>query len=461
MTGQYLPPKRLRQNGHGLRGLAPPLCPALPEIGIDKFGFNLDALWAPTSAASCNASGDFHDLIGTNTTETGWFCQPHRRNGNVTHQLLKRNTSTLSKFKIVVFDKRPDARAGAIKLQVYCNPTRTAHHLMSRLPSGADFKQWCTTLSPHEFFAQCDVAVPRSSDGNDNWISDPLMFYGDLQTDQWSPFLSLFSEKLASLITELLCPVHASQLENQAPDISIIGGGYRVSVLWGSAKIMACETYFERRTTTAMESMRSAAVRAITVLESAEIARYQGADRIDSIARQASSLSVRQEVSTRYQVALYAKQRGRIRFELRKKKAATFLNLPTASSAAEFLTHRMQFQRQEMPNVLEWSNFQPLFASTNAPTVPVLCQLIDYVLRAGEECGYRDRTLLNDLLTNGSVPRVGNGEGADATLSSLLARGVLVRSKIRPKRDVKLTQQRLSLSPRYMPLVDAFTSSED
>lgn len=453
MANQYMPRRRVRLRGYGLKALEAPLTPSLSEIGIDKLRFTLTGTWAVVDYQA----GRLHELVAINTASTGWFRQPHSNKNQHKLSMLQLQNSTLSEIAICIHNQRPGEATGLLRLEIGCNPTRTLHHLLAQKPATGNFIDWCDTLSPYEFFTESERHLRRSIDGNDNWLSNPEIFYGDLTEDCWPPYLNIFFSKLADLVSDLLLPTETSYFQHTNDQSIITGGGFRLTLQWPDIRLAECETYFERRTPTAMASMRAAAVRAITAFENAEIARYTGADRIDAISREGSAVSIRQNVSKSYLISIYAKDRGLVRFEVRKRKGLKYPSFDSPVHPTDTLKRRIQFQREAMPEMIGWESFLVLFAPTGQASAPLLCEFVDHVLRAGEALEYYDRELLNSLLTNGSVPRVGNGHTADKVLEKLTAQGILVRSKIRQRRDVYRRFQRLSVAPRYLPLVDAFS----
>jgi hypothetical protein len=321
--------------------------------------------------------------------------------GRLTARVVK--GTTLGKGRLVVLASGLDAR---IDIEASINPMRTLGHLLDRVRLD-DF----ATLAPGDFFAVQPVptARARSLDGNDNMVSDPTRLGGSFEEERLranAAYLSVFEDKLRTLLIEALCPRDAGyEYRRDGDDVVADDGATIVRLDWSRLTVSQCEVCWERTKTNAVATVAG--------LASAVLAGARAASlRHDGLHQERTGGAVTLKVplipSGGVELAIYAKDEGRIRLEVRYKNDVpqSVRERVRRSAKGRLSAWFDAFRKDALPRV-PWAEMHTIDTISLPLSTEHILDLVEAVdARVGGD-QKRRRFILEALLSTGGVTATG------------------------------------------------------
>lgn len=429
------------------------LDPQFEQTGVDRLQVRLHGTWRASAGNGSDViAQEYKDLLATSPLDIDWLTLPENNRTNVRIKSRATPRSTISELDINVTGW-PD-RSGQIICKATVNPTRTLAHLMVTHPADGSFVQRVTDLPPALFFAPSTGVTPGFGGPNsrDNWIEDADAARDCLGNDIASEFGPIFARQLLDLVTGLVAPRHTTRRSDDGADIVLNDPGLEVRLECGTIRVPQIETYFERHHAAAVAGVRAAVAAALITIEDARAVRYE--NRVSEwMARMDDSLALGFDVARERKIAVYAKHRRRLRFEVRRLRAGAYASLPVPSSPVARLVDILAMERRTLLTICRWSTIGDLFEEPNEPTISDLSRLCTYI---AEACADQIpvEPVMSRLLEDGGLNRGGEHGVPAPVVESLIRNGVLDRTIVR-RRDRGVRTSRVALRPEYRAIIDA------
>lgn len=441
---------RARQRSRtALRAFADPLLPVFEETSIDQLRVKVNGSWR--SQDHHLSAADYRELVATCDLGPDWVRQPDNKSNLLLIQTRQSPPSTLG-FRLTVRDL--GTAGAAIAIEFRCNPTRTLAHLLARHGTNDDFAGHLTRLPAREFFSSAPD-VPKSLDGNDNWIADVDGAARIFGRDVFSGFLPIYVLQLRALSLLLTShnPSGAVHEDGGSDTLTTPEGILRLD--WHLAKAPQMETFFERHHGSARAVVRSAAQNVLTSLDYATVRHHLSGAGFE---REGDLFSMRCDLPYGRTLSAYAKAPSRLRFEISRKKAGRYLD-PVQPGASGRLLSIFSSERNALLSACQWRVVGELFAEHGVPIPHDMLWLIGSIQRCCAGLDQDFPSVLEAMLVDGGMSMTTE---SSAIVRALVTEGVLTRTTLR-RRNGSLPH-RYALSPRYMPvhlaLLDALSGSD-
>ncbi|WP_430430856.1 hypothetical protein [Oceanicaulis sp.] len=234
-----------------------------------------------------------------------------------------------------------------LDVQLTINPTRTLAHAWAKAG-----ENW-GSLSPVEFFQpEYETNVPRSLDGNDNFLNfvvGPYEPLRELNNRLWAEGWNLYRLNLTALLGEMFIPPELADGEGLSPTQCAVGQSI-IDVDLDVERLVLnyVEAYFERSVGDAPVYLRSLAPLVRRAARNTSARTYFTDMYLeDGIREESPSLRIPQR--NEVDLVVYAKDRARIRYEFRLRSPSHVIGAPEhgpdkleryASSAIRFAQNR-------------------------------------------------------------------------------------------------------------------------
>lgn len=442
MTSEVrLPPARER-NRHGIsRYLGEPAAGPLAAM-FDRVSLKVSGSVAYADTASLSA---YAEAIGSPSFLLGrphisgkrWQCS--ERGGDKT---------TISRCKMALWYS--EDRPAQFSLELTVNPTRTLTHLLD-----AHTYAELASLSPRAFFtAQASPAAAEITlDGRDNMVADFRAFSGTVaqtRLQRVAEFLTLFERNLLSLMLEEMCPPSLGFEE-----IGAEGGQSRrnerlqVSLHWADLTVSQAEVCWEWHEPEAVSQAHALAEMAFLSARSTDISFFP----LAGIARELGSPSVRIPLNNGIDLAIYAKARERLRFEVRYKAKLGEKLRNKLRPRPHSLVRWFDLIREDAHPRVPWQRLDDALSISHPPDTDLLADLLDGIATAARTNAQVRRDLLLNLLRHGGVTSTGpKGAFPEGVMKRLAATGVVEHIRLVP-RDAS-RGRRYSLARRFQSLLE-------
>ncbi|WP_447931864.1 hypothetical protein [Sphingopyxis fribergensis] len=444
---------RQRDRAASIVGFSANLSPAIEQVGIDKLEVSVAGHWICHSG---NGEAMFRNRLAF--PDVQWFNTPQASPQSMTVSMSRsRNGSTITECKVRIASTR--SQQGTININLSVNPTRTLAHLLARFGnelSPAELWSEIASLSPVSFFAKAEAGLISSSlDGSDNWLPATRYVRDRLGGDPWEHFLPIYVDRLRVVCNALLMEAlvdPANEPTNRVP--SPMGD---VSLHWGDVRVSSVETYFERYHRHAISTVRRGGNALLAADHSVDFWRYLPA--ATSFHRENARFSVSMKLPGTRRLAIYAKLRDRLRFEIRRKGKGDYSRLASPTDGNMRLLGILEQERRALLGAVEWEAIGELFAGPDHPEIADIETLIEQVCAScGQEASFAaeilNRLLFDGAITEADVPR--------AIIGNLRKRGIVDRQLIRV-RDINGRTKRFALTAPYrdvhLAIVDGFNTS--
>ena len=255
----------------------------------------------------------------------------------------------------------------------------------------------------------------------------------------WPPFLALFVERVRQLCVALLSEYPDVQTEGTTDRIMLPNGS--VMLDWGEVKVPQIECYFERFHREAVVAVRRGGWALLAADHSGEMRSC--ADRA-TFTRDNDRFAIGLPLNDIYKLAVYAKLRDRIRFEVRRIGKGNYSGLAPASTPARLLDI-MEHQREHVLGAVIWQSVGELLAGPDQPQLHDLSHLIEQVRIAADGDAEVLAAVLSSLLIEGSVSE---GTATSRVIQRLVDGGLIERPRVR-RRDINKRVTRYSLTAPY------------
>jgi hypothetical protein len=405
----------------------------------------IDGSWRVAAAAS---TGEYLDFVSARDEAAPWFLRPNRTSDRVVLQTPKGGApnSTFGGLRIETRLQR-GRRGGSLDVSATCNPTRTLAHLLSRFPNDETFRNVVGSLEAVEFFGSADD-VPRSLDGNDNFISDYDAARRALGRDIFSAFLPIYFQKFQTVIARFVAPDLDTTVTDEGGAAVISSHDGEVRLDWHEARAGQVEGYFERFHSQAVQMVRNAGQ---TLLAGADVASIRQHFRNVSYERDGDLFSITIPLPNEAQAACYAKLADRLRFEVRRS-ARRYSEVVRRATQRPLAIANLE--RENVVHAGRWSAFGELLTEHDLPILGDLLQLVSRVVEACLDAGSDPIPVLSSILTDGGL--IGSDENSEV-VASLERSGVLSRFTVR-RRDRALPR-RYMLTADYRQAYDTVISA--
>lgn len=437
---------RQRDPNSSMVGFDASLSPRLQDIGVDRLQVSITGRWRSSSE---NGWSLFENAL--HLPQVDWFNRPERPpNPNSASRNVglskRRNGSTISACTIAL--RRLNTSDGIVQIDLTLNPTRTLSHLLARYTGDhssddrvdLDLLDELRGLELTDFFRQTDEAdVGRSLDGSDNVLPPTRQVREQLGDDFWSTFLPLFVDRVRHLCVALLSEYPSVETDEQIDRITLPDG--MVMVDWSEVKVPQIECYFERYHRDAITAVRRGGWAVLATDHTSAIQTY--ADQI-SFSRDNDRFAIGMPLNDIYRLAIYAKLRDRIRFEVRRVGKGNYSGLPAHPSGSRLLDI-IEHERARALNASNWQNLGELLAGPDRPQIQDLAHMIEQVGLAVNGDADVMTAILGALLIDGSVSE--NTAPRDV-IRRLSDGGIIERSRIR-HRDINNRVTRYILTAPY------------
>lgn len=230
---------------------------------------------------------------------------------------------------------------------------------------------------------------------------------------------------------------------------------------WPALAVGQCEVYWERRDENALQTIARVATEGLRAARSATVRRHTLVDNLEvKRANGALSLVLPQNQNETVALAVYAKMRDRLRFEVRYRKDVPQSVRDRLSPNRSRLASWIVALREDAVRRLPWHRLHDLLQNEPAPPrVAMLLDLFDTVAKIAARDVEMRRTVLEQLLTTGGIS-VGEGPGMpSADLVGALARAGVVEHVRLVRREAARSGTRYRLSTRYAGLCDIGSSA--
>ena len=422
------------------------LVPRLAEVGVDRFQLKISGHWAPGHLSA----EDFLELLRHRPEPAPWFNAPDYFRGIL--RITSRSPSASTIGPIEIGWKPWGAR---VAVDLHCNPTRTLHHLLVGQPSSVDWLGHIGSLSPVSFFSPADA--PRNSlDNQDNWLPDLDLSHARLGADIFGSFLPVYVHQLQLFVMQLLQPRATFALNEMGSRHVLFEQEAFVQIDWNDVQLPQIETYFERHHSTAQQAVQRVATNALTTLDQAFVTRHSEIVS-DWVERTGDSLSVTMNLANERRLLVYAKDRSRLRFEIKRLTSSRIprRQFPALLAPRDKLLAIINLERSYLLDVAAWPGIGTLFDERPVGTAT---DFAEFCAMLGEVCGGNRAILaavLRQLLVDGGIASRGRGAVTPRIVSRLHKLGVLERRTVRGGNDVRRHGQRLSLTLPYRTMMEA------
>lgn len=431
---------RQRNRAASLVGFSANLMPMLGQVGIDKLEMSVAGDWV-----SHSGTGDAMFRSRLTLPEVQWFNAPQRSPQHMLVSMSRnRNGSTISECKVRISSTRHER--GPIHISLSVNPTRTLAHLLARFGnelSPTELWEEISRLSPVAFFAKAEAGrISPSLDGSDNWLPATRYVRDRLGDDPWERFLPIFCDRLRRFCNALLmeAPVDpANEPTNRMPSPS-----GDVSLHWGAVRIASVEAYFERYHRQAISTVRRGGNALLAADHSIDFWRY--VPEASSFHRENARFSISMKLTEKLRLAIYAKLRDRLRFEIRRKGKGDYSALGSPTDGNMRLLDILQQERRILIGAVRWDAIGELLAGPDHPQIADIETLIEQVCAScGQDANLAAETL-NSLLFDGALVEA---DAPPAIIEDLQKRGIVERRLTRVK-DRNRRARRFSLTAPYL-----------
>lgn len=432
-------------------GFREDLVPTLPEVGVDKVRLSVSGSWQATSGNGVGLFENALHLAGVN-----WFnarqLTPSGRPNRATAELSQRhNRSTIGECNVVV--RSVDRNRGTIGIELSVNPTRTLAHLLARsdVPDGEqDFWGAIVDLPPVVFFERAETGtIPPSLDnGRDNWLPPSRVMRERIGRDVWERFLPIFCDQVRQFCNLLLTEFPVATANE--PDNVMLTPAGRVSVAWGGVRVSTIECYFERFHSQAVAATRWGGHALLAADHSVEFWRY--IPEASSFHREMDRFSIGVKLTDRTRLAIYAKRRDRLRFEVRRIGKGDYSRLSSPADGHGRMVDIMNQERANLIGAVQWGAVGKMLAGPDYPTVHDTGELIDQICAAARGEAPVIAATLKALLLEGAVSET---NAPQQVIQQLLRRGVVEHVRIR-RRDLNGMPKRYALTAPYRDIHISF-----
>ncbi|WP_417621942.1 hypothetical protein [Parasphingorhabdus sp.] len=437
-----------------IRQFNPEAAPEFCEVGVDLLNIRVSGSWRQNSHQDqANPEYrmnpyEFGESIPVFSGDVTWLKAAQRKpDRTLIVETKNRNSSlTISHTKAIyknlgaidpAVGRQP--RGGQIDIWLSLNPTRTLSHLIHALgeaqgsvfPEDQTFFDLISELPALSFFS-AHSGVPRSLDGKDNWLSDLTTVRRCLGPDPFSVFLPIFCEKVTQYAALFLAPNYDALTSSNGSSTEITVPGISATIEWGLVRIQQIETYYERYLPYAVAATREAAIRAIDQLSPSTVGVY---DLLQSfyVERDANSVSVRSELRDGLTVIAYPKHASRMRFEIRRTKAAKYEELAD-TCPTDRLLGILNWERGELESRARWPELCRFLDARPQPTLKELSTQIALLADVASRHQVSAGDILEHLLDHAGSSYQTGGLFSDALVLDLAKVGILERRSSRLRR---------------------------
>ena len=440
------PTIRARQRSRtALRAFSNNLIPALIEVGIDRVQISVSGSWHTRSLA------EYREMVIGGTDFADWFRRTVTKNSFTTLQTRSTPPCTLGSVRARL--GHPNGIPTYLNFSLTANPTRTLAHLLAEHGGRDDFVSFIARLRPAQFFAMTDNFLPRGRGTLDNWVHNADLLFDCLGDDPFGQFLPIYVQQLKQFAAELFAPTLTARIEEVGENIRVIDDIATISLLWGGVRVPQIETYFERHHSQAIAAVHSFATRALANLNHATVRRFEVlasyfVERVDD------GLLVGSNLTDLHRLAIYAKDKSRLRFEIRRNGKGSYPSIRHSTDPANHLLGIFELERQNLLSQCRWPHVGEMFDEPSRPSIADLSSLCSIIAEACQSEGVPPRPIFHILLEEGGVLRRGSEVMPERLVARLFAAGVLNRSSIR-QRDINRPRHWLALREEHRVVIAA------
>lgn len=476
---------RARNRGRmGLQRFNTDLCPSLHEMAVDRVRLKVSGRWAARGPRSemLNRFQDYLQYIGTADPVFERVGTRGRRSF-----LTIRKTAPLTLRGNITLVRDLDA-PNNLFVNLDVNPTRTLEHLLQQYGHRRDFAVAVAEMLPVEFF-QRSPAPRIASGGSENFISYVSLARLRLGNDIFGSFLPIYVGQLRAWVEQTLFwgeYHHLFRHTNGVTEIATYFGDpsearpedFVVRLDWSQVSLNLTEVYFERHHGQAHLAVERLARSSLAGLRDVHVRRYdndpdeletadaddgeQGmplaAGVLDHVRRAHGELSVSGKLTSDRRYTIYAKNDGRLRFELKYDGLPLAHDFPTDVDPSTPLISRLEAARQAAMSDMRWANVGAYCTELPRSAPDAMADLIEAVDGAvGDEPTISTASIIRELLTSGGLT-----EDAELlprpVLERLERRGVVEHRPMR-NRGARGSGRRYLLAPAYLALREALSEA--
>ncbi|MGE8134860.1 hypothetical protein ACQKO5_14755 [Novosphingobium subterraneum] len=356
------------------------------------------------------------------------------------------DASTISRCRLALWYS--EGLPAQFSLELTVNPTRTLAHLLD-----AHSYAELASLTPRAFFTAqpSPAAAEITLDGRDNMVADFRAFSGTMaqtRLQRVADFLTLFERNLLSLVLEEICPA-ALGFEETGAEAGPCrrSEALQVSLRWADLTVSQAEVCWEWYEPEAVSQAHALAEMAFLSARSTDISFFP----LAGVARELGSPSVRIPLSKGIDLAIYAKARERLRFEVRYKTKLGEKLRSRPRPRPHSLASWFDLIREDAHLRVPWQRLDDALSVSHKPHTDLLADLLDGVAAAARTNAQVRRDLLLNLLRHGGVTSTGpKGAFPEAVMKRLAATGVVEHVRLVPRDASK--GRRYSLARRFQSL---------
>lgn len=431
---------RQRDRSASMVGFSADLMPTLAQVGIDKLEVSVAGHWICHSG---NGEAMFRNML--TLPDVQWFNMPQPTPKSMTVEMSRsQNGSTISECKVRITSPRSDH--GGIHVNLTVNPTRTFAHLLARFGtdlSPAEMWEEISSLSPVSFFAKAEAGlISPSLDGSDNWLPAARYMRDRLGADPWERFLPLFCDRLRRLCNALQMEAPIDPANEPTNRMSSPSG--EVSLHWSEVRVSSVETYFERYHRLAISTVRRGGNALLAADHAVDFWRY--VPEASSFHRENDRFSIILALPGARKLAIYAKLRDRLRFEIRRKGKGDYSRLGSPTDGNMRLLGILEQERRLLIGAVRWDAIGEFLAGPDHPQIADVETLIEQVCASCGQNANLAAEILNRLLFDGAIVEA---DASPAIIGDLRKRGIIERRLIRV-RDQNRRARRFSLAAPYL-----------
>jgi hypothetical protein len=341
-------------------------------------------------------------------------------------------------------------------------------------------------VQPRDFFQR--AAAPRiASGGSDNFISDVVLARLRLGRDVFASFLPIYVGQLRAWVEQTLLWAeydHRSRHVDGATEIATYyneladtrPADFLVRLDWQQVTLRLTEVYFERHHAQAHLAIERLARSSLAGLSDVHVRRYNDdpddlsdddddddneevatpltAGVLDHVRRERGELSVSGTLTGDRRYTIYAKNDGRLRFELKYDGLPLVHGLPVDVDPSRHLVARLEAARQSALSDLRWTNVGAYCTALPHSAPNAMTDLIEKVAAAlAGEPTMTTANLVGELMTSGGLSE--DLAHLPRTLLDRLERRGVVEYRPMRIRGSRWSVRRYVLAPAYRALREA------
>lgn len=423
--------------------------PSFDETGIDRLQVRVKGV-CRASAQGASAR-EYRLLLATAHPDLDWLRTPAT---SFRETKVGTRTSISATIGFEVLARDTDGQHVALTINHACNPTRTLAHLLHRFRGVDDIAGRLAQIGPVDFFTS-DDGLPLSLDHQTNWLSDIDLAHQAFGADIFSGFLPIYVEQLRALTVLIVSPDMLCEAVEDGGEDVLRSDAYEVRLDWRHASAPQCETYFERHHGSAQSVVRAAAQNVLTKLDHATVRHHLYEAGFE---RRGDLFSMRCKLPQNRDLSIYAKDRRRLRFEVKRNKSGRYPTTVHPGSSGRLLTI-LTSERDGLLGALQWRVVGDLLAEHGVPLVGDLTSLATLTATACATSGANFGEVLTSLISDGGISETENNTQLIANLADS---GVIERVTLR-LRDHPLPKRRALRGPylaAFEAVLDALSTSD-